>query len=81
MSIELFHRGRFQVLNTAKIQSQSKNAYSITIGIEELQNMLRQTIDIDVVDGFLFVINEQETEHVVGHRVTKQALHITAWIL
>lgn len=81
MTIELFHRGRFQVLKTAKIQSKTKNAYSISIGIEELKDMLRQPIEIDVLDGHLFIVEEQETEHVVGHRMTKHALHVTVWVL
>lgn len=81
MAIELFHRGRFQKVKTATITDQNHNTYSISIDVDELEHLLRQTIEIDTLDGFIFVIEEQETQHVIGHKRTKTQLHITALVL
>jgi hypothetical protein len=80
MKVSLFHRGGFHVLKTAKAKSISQNAWTLCLPLSELTRVVWDPIELDTLDGKIFVLDDTETNNAVGHILNSKALHVTVWV-
>jgi hypothetical protein len=81
MTVSTFHRGRFRELTGATVVPINDNSWSITIPVEVVASMLRETVTVASLDDKLFLLDTTEFDNVIGHKLSKTALHVTIWRL
>ena len=81
MMLSLFHRGRFHKLSSARIKVINQNTWSATIPLAELSKVVWDPIQLDTLDGQVFVIDEVEADNAIGHKLDAHALYVTIWAL
>ena len=82
MQVQLFHRGRFRPLPDARIISISANAWTVRLPLnEELQRMVKGTLQLESFDDQTFLVGDTETNHSIGTRLTQEFIELSLWVL